>query len=191
MSDSTPKLCPKCEKSPRILQWEGIPWVNIGCCGVFIRGNGKADAVARWNVAPLGLWGLSKPNAPVDAPKLKSYSYSTDQEIFYGLDSESYDDAVAEAIKLADSRLLNPGVGPVWVGENMVPPEPTLSFIEDNLTEEMHDLVGEVADEWPDLSKQESTAMYDELNQVLMKHLVQAKQWPPSFWQIVNVKQVR
>jgi hypothetical protein len=185
------RQCPKCANLLKVNFSGVIPWFTIDCCGAHFGGSTRKEVVEQWEFAPLSKWGLSEPNSSPSNPKLKSYSYSTDQEIFYGLDSENYDEAIAEAIKLADSRLLNPGVGPVWVGENMTPPNPTLSFIEDNLTEEMHDLVGEVADEWPDLSKQESEAMYDELNQVLMKHLVQAKQWPPSFWQVVNVKQVR
>jgi hypothetical protein len=73
-----------------------------------------------------------------------------------------------------------------WIGQIECVDEPSIDVdgILDHLSEHMGDEVGDASEGWPSMSIEEQDALYKELNEVLMKHLKDTGNWPPSFFSI-------
>lgn len=113
---------------------------------------------------------------------MPKWCYSFDGSVFHDLVSETREQAIVEARSLADGRKQ------VWIGESTPIELPSISYddIRNLLDCSLMDSVGEVAEDWPDLNSDQQNALESELNQVLIKHLTAAGEWPPQFYQVLN-----
>lgn len=112
------------------------------------------------------------------APPATTWAISTDEESFFG-HFESKEEAIAAA---PGETGLGAGAR-FWVGR-AVPyvPQP---FDADRLLEQLGqdaaDEVGEIAEDWPYLSRPQTDALEEEVHQVVMRHLAEADALPKFF----------
>jgi len=117
---------------------------------------------------------------------MSKYCYGTNEESFSGLDSTDLDSATEEAKRECPE-------GPLWIGECVEPAPPALDgdTVLEEIGVQMGDEVGEPAEDWPDLSREEAKVLGEALTSVLMAHLTAAGAWPPRFYSVRNAQKIR
>lgn len=119
----------------------------------------------------------ANPGESSPRPTSPRWTFGDNEEVFRGTDHES------EAAAIADALDTYPDAETIWVGQ-IKPVDPKRLFRADHILEAIgeraYDEVGEVAEHWPELSKEDTA----ELEQLVMDYVLTKS--PVTFFTVEN-----